>query len=100
MQLEEPLAYDRRIKPISLASMVDYYTTGSKAVVTGWGVLRSKGSLTNQLRKVEVPLVSDAECSCSYKSRVITSRMLCAGYINIGGKDACQVIFHLSKQKL
>lgn len=94
LQLEEPLAYNHQIKPISLASMTDHYdATHSTAVVTGWGALRSSGSSTNQLRKVEVPLVSDTECSSLYENRKITSRMLCAGNTNVGGKDACQVIF-------
>ncbi|XP_014482236.1 PREDICTED: trypsin-3-like [Dinoponera quadriceps] len=90
IKLAEPLAYSRQIKPISLASMANHYASHSTAVVTGWGALRSNGLSTNQLRKVEVPLVSDAECSSLYENRTITSRMLCAGYTNVGGKDACQ----------
>ncbi|XP_032682792.1 trypsin-1-like [Odontomachus brunneus] len=90
VKLEERLVYNRQIKPISLALMADHYATHSVAVVTGWGALRSNGLSTNQLRKVEVPLVSNAECSSLYENRTITSRMLCAGYTNVGGKDACQ----------
>ncbi|EFN81463.1 Trypsin-7 [Harpegnathos saltator] len=91
IKLEEPLAYSSRIKAIPLASMADdHYARHSMAVVTGWGALRSNGVSTNQLRKVEVPLVSDAECSSLYQHRKITPRMLCAGYTSVGGKDACQ----------
>lgn len=73
--------------------MVYYYATDSTAEVTGWGALKNNGLSTNQLRKVEVPLISDAECSSLYENRKITSRMLCAGYTSVGGKDTCQVIF-------
>ncbi|XP_034195538.2 transmembrane protease serine 9 [Osmia lignaria lignaria] len=90
VRLEKPLVYSSWVRPILLAPIADHYTAGSKAVVTGWGVLRSDGPLTDQLRKVEVPLVSNSECSELYVTRPITSRMICAGYVNLGGKDACQ----------
>ncbi|KAK2579375.1 hypothetical protein KPH14_003239 [Odynerus spinipes] len=90
IELEKPLRYDRRIRPILLPEATDQYSVGSKAVVTGWGVLRSNGALTNHLREVQVPLVSNKDCSQLYRGREITPRMLCAGYLNVGGKDACQ----------
>ncbi|XP_046141441.1 transmembrane protease serine 9-like [Osmia bicornis bicornis] len=90
VRLEKPLVYSSWVRPILLAPIADHYIAGSKAVVTGWGVLRSDGPLTDQLRKVEVPLVSNSECSELYVTRPITSRMICAGYVNLGGKDACQ----------
>ncbi|XP_076664226.1 trypsin-7 [Andrena cerasifolii] len=90
IRLEKPLVYSPRVRPILLAPIADHYAAGTKALVTGWGVLRSNGPVTNQLRKVLVPLVSNAECSQLYASRPITTRMLCAGYVNVGGKDACQ----------
>ncbi|CAK9825178.1 Transmembrane protease serine 9, partial [Anthophora retusa] len=90
IRLEKPLVYSSRVRPILLAPIADHYTTGSKALVTGWGVLRNGGSLSNQLRKVTVPLVSSSQCSRLYVTRPITRRMICAGYVNAGGKDACQ----------
>lgn len=86
------------MRPILLAPVADHYATGSTALVTGWGVLRSNGPVTNQLRKVQVPLVSNAECSRLYASRAITPRMLCAGYVDVGGKDACQVIASINRR--
>lgn len=75
-----------------LAPVADHYAAGSTALVTGWGSLQSQGPLTTLLRKVEVPLVSSAECSALYLNRPISQRMICAGYTNSGGKDACQVM--------
>ncbi|XP_033316925.1 trypsin-4-like [Bombus bifarius] len=88
--LEKRLVYSSRVKPILLAPIADHYTAGSNAMVTGWGVLRNNGPLTTRLRKVQVPLVSSAQCSRLYMTRPITRRMICAGYVNAGGKDACQ----------
>ncbi|XP_053995276.1 trypsin-7-like isoform X1 [Hylaeus anthracinus] len=90
IRLEKPLVYSSRVRPILLAPVADHYAAGSKALVTGWGVLRSNGPTTTRLRKVEVPLVSNSECSLLYAGRRITPRMICAGYVNLGGRDACQ----------
>jgi trypsin len=58
------------------------------AVTAGWGSTFEGGNVSNVLRKVEVPLVSQERCRKSYGSR-LTDQMLCAGY-DQGGKDSCQ----------
>lgn len=58
---------------------------------SGWGTT-SEGSyaLPNLLNKVEVPLVSTAECNAATAyGGDITDRMMCAG-LPQGGKDSCQ----------
>ncbi|XP_043520749.1 trypsin 3A1-like, partial [Frieseomelitta varia] len=90
IRLEKPLVYGTRVRPILLAPIADHYAAGSKAMVTGWGVMRNNGPLATQLRKVQVPLISSAQCSRLYVTRPITRRMICAGYVDIGGKDSCQ----------
>ncbi|XP_035729179.1 serine protease hepsin-like [Vespa mandarinia] len=90
IRLEKSLHFGHNMRPISLAKTTDQYTAGSKAVVTGWGVLRKNGVLSDKLREVRVPVVSNINCSYLYTGREITSRMLCAGYLNVGGRDACQ----------
>ncbi|XP_017754945.1 PREDICTED: trypsin-7-like [Eufriesea mexicana] len=90
IRLEKPLVYSSRVRPILLAPVADHYAAGSKAMVTGWGVLRRDGPLSTRLRKVQVPLVSSSQCSRLYLTRPITRRMICAGYVDDGGKDACQ----------
>lgn len=63
---------------------------GTSMLVTGWGTLSSGGASPTNLRKVNVPMVSRANCNDrnSYNGQ-ITSRMLCAGY-DAGGRDSCQ----------
>lgn len=58
--------------------------------VTGWGVTESRKSGTEQLKVVDLPVVTEAVCKAplSYGSR-ITVNMLCAG-LKDGGKDSCQ----------
>lgn len=67
----------------------DETTMGAEAITAGWGTTREgSGALPDKLRKVDVPLVSRAECLKSYPGK-ITERMICAGYA-AGGKDSCQ----------
>lgn len=58
---------------------------------SGWGTTTEGSySLPKILNKVEVPLVSTAECNASSAyNNAITDRMICAGYAK-GGKDSCQ----------
>ncbi|KAI4458493.1 polyserase-related [Holotrichia oblita] len=87
----------------SIAKAVKLPVSGQKtdagvlAKVSGWGDRQQKNfpkfngnSSDDKLRAVEVPIVEQAECKKRYRSHPITDRMICAGYLDIGGKDACQ----------
>jgi len=58
------------------------------AVVSGCGVTREGGEVSDQLRKVRVPIVTRADCNRpqSYGGS-ITENMICAG---VKDKDSCQ----------
>lgn len=47
------------------------------------------GSLSSQLKAVDVPILPDEKCREAYKD-AYEDTMLCAGY-DEGGKDSCQV---------
>lgn len=47
------------------------------------------GSLSAQLKAVDVPILPDAKCKDAYQD-AFQDTMLCAGYED-GGKDSCQV---------
>ena len=47
------------------------------------------GSTSNTLQYVRVPAITNIACNAAYGG-FITDSMLCAGYPNVGGKDACQ----------
>lgn len=57
-------------------------------VTAGWGATREYGGLSSKLLKVDVPLVSAANCEAAYPGGMADT-MICAGYTT-GGKDACQ----------
>jgi len=79
------------IRPICLPSDTSEDYAGFTATVTGWGTLSSGGSTSDQLREVDVNVLTNNECVDDYKygSSQITDRMLCANVAG-GGKDACQ----------
>lgn len=58
------------------------------AITAGWGTTYENGNLARNLRKVEVPIVSQDRCRLAYPGS-ITDRMICAG-LEEGGKDSCQ----------
>lgn len=62
---------------------------GSFAVISGWGKVQEGGSLSNNLRSVRLPIIDHAHCNKLYGG-AITDRMICAGIVPDGGKDACQ----------
>uniref|UniRef100_A0ABD2VZH0 Peptidase S1 domain-containing protein n=1 Tax=Trichogramma kaykai TaxID=54128 RepID=A0ABD2VZH0_9HYME len=90
IQVNPPLSFGSNVQPIDLADFSDDYEPGSKASVTGWGVFTRAGEISNYLREVAVPIISNDECMELYEGRDITERMLCAGYVGVGGRDACQ----------
>jgi secreted trypsin-like serine protease len=62
---------------------------GVVATVSGWGRLHSSGTLADELRAVDVPIVSNAAASQAY-GRTIGSESIAAGVLASGGRDACQ----------
>ena len=79
------------VAAIALPSVNEDYDAGTMCTVTGQGTTSAGGSIANTLRKVDVPVVSDADCRKSYGQSSIYDSMICAG-LDAGGKDSCQVI--------
>jgi secreted trypsin-like serine protease len=62
---------------------------GTPTRTIGWGTTVENGDVSETLREVDVPIVSDAACSGTYGTDFHQPTMICAGYAS-GGKDACQ----------
>ncbi|MFC3914639.1 serine protease [Pseudaeromonas sharmana] len=80
---------------VSLISSAAMSTIVDDTLLTtmGWGNTSTTGdSYPTRLQEVEVPLVNQDICAQAYESNgtVVTDNMLCAGYIETGGKDSCQ----------
>ncbi|XP_046144258.1 transmembrane protease serine 9-like [Osmia bicornis bicornis] len=66
---------------------IDY--TGATATVIGWGRTGENQPVSDELRKVNLPILSQEECDqAGYQKQRITENMFCAGYLE-GERDAC-----------
>merc|ERR1712110_486959 len=67
--LEEPLLLSIKINPICLPSISDTSQTyeGVTASVAGWGKTETGKTSTDQLLKVDVPILSNTECKSTYQ---------------------------------
>lgn len=74
---------------IELATADDAgYEAGTDSTVIGWGVTSEGGQQSDNLKRVNVPVTSDEDCSAAY-NEYDPEAMVCAGFPE-GGKDACQ----------
>ncbi len=90
LKLASPVS-NAAVTPIIPSIMKDI-KAGSALTVMGWGNQSTTGEeFPNRLFQVEVPLVTNQQCSDNYavESTTITENMLCAG-LKQGGKDSCQ----------
>jgi trypsin len=92
LRLAIPVDLTTGVAPVTLATQPQHATLYNKdtmLTVSGWGTISSGGSTSRYLRKVNVPVVSNADCNTMYGGG-ITARMMCAGDTVNGGEDSCQ----------
>lgn len=92
LELAEDLpigSIDYHINVIDLPSESESLVFNNIVRVAGWGTTSSGGSVSDQLRYVDVPVTLQSTCKVKYFPTVITDQMVCAGTI-LGGKDSCQ----------
>jgi secreted trypsin-like serine protease len=68
------------------------YPPDTMATTIGWGdrdIRLDVEQYPYHLREVEVPVVSDADCSAAYPDDLIEDQMICAGDMVDGGEDSC-----------
>lgn len=63
---------------------------GDDGTVLGWGALSEGGNVSNKLREVQLPVVSNAACFPPYPNIFDGALSFCAGGARSGGQDACQ----------
>lgn len=88
IKLASPASFHSHVGPACLQSNNTDFPPDTECVITGWGRTRRRGSTSFVLREARVPLVGDEDCKKNYRPELITSNMICAGYLG-GGIDAC-----------
>ncbi|KAM4044064.1 transmembrane protease serine 2 isoform 1-T2 [Anomaloglossus baeobatrachus] len=91
MKLKTSLSFtNNNIKPVCLPNDEMPWTSAQSCWISGWGHTYQGGSTSNVLMAANIPLISSAVCNTpSVYNGVITSTMICAGYLS-GGVDTCQ----------
>ena len=85
LKLGSSLSFDSYVDAIPIPSQGQSFT--GIALVSGWGTLTEGGETPTVLQKVEVPIVSDADCRDAYGVDEVLDSMICAGE---AGHDSCQ----------
>jgi secreted trypsin-like serine protease len=81
--------------PVVLATVADavLFGPGVTATVVGWGSTMGLPPGTpeypEELREVQLPIVSDGDCAAVYGEDFIFPDMICAGDLQLGGVDSC-----------
>ncbi|KAG7211723.1 hypothetical protein KM043_010969 [Ampulex compressa] len=89
IEMDRPVRVDGFIRTACLPEdkAIDY--TGAMATVVGWGRTGESKPVSDELRKVSLPILSQEECDrAGYQKNRITENMFCAGYLE-GERDAC-----------
>ena len=65
---------------------------GLTVTVSGWGTTSSGGVISQTLKSVDLPIVSDEDCNNAYAGAgyAVYPSMICAGALGVGGVDSCQ----------
>ncbi|XP_071994914.1 transmembrane protease serine 2 [Engystomops pustulosus] len=91
MRLKTSLSFTgSNIKPVCLPNAGMPWTDTQPCWISGWGYTYQGGSTSNTLMAASVPLITSSVCNApSVYNGVITSNMICAGFLS-GGVDSCQ----------
>ncbi|KAK2154920.1 hypothetical protein LSH36_253g00025 [Paralvinella palmiformis] len=105
VKLKEPVKLSELVNVACLPDEGDSFTPGTTCVTAGWGHTKEAGDVSNLVRHVSVPIISNSLCNRLYAkithkvSFHIYDDMMCAGH-ETGGKDACQFNFMLHSSAL
>ncbi|XP_045899464.1 transmembrane protease serine 9-like [Micropterus dolomieu] len=90
LKLASPVAFTTYIQPVCLAAPGSTFYKGTLSWATGWGDVGFGVPLPypGNLMEVQLPIVGNRECSCTYGLSIITKNRMCTGF-SAGGKDVC-----------
>ncbi|XP_037300492.1 trypsin, alkaline C-like [Manduca sexta] len=92
MRTQGYITYGNLVQPGSIAGANFAVADNSTVVAAGWGSTTNGGAVVSQLRHVALRTVNQMICALRYNSieKMVNENMLCAGWLNVGGKDTCQ----------
>ncbi|XP_072255047.1 ovochymase-1 [Pyxicephalus adspersus] len=89
LRVEEPFVFNDFVRPVCLPRKNEPIEPSSLCVVTGWGGTGEVGNFSSRLQQLQVPILNTEVCNTTYYPGMISKQMICAGFPETGGKDAC-----------
>nr|XP_030126870.3 atrial natriuretic peptide-converting enzyme [Taeniopygia guttata] len=86
VELDEDINETSYVRPVCLPSKSQLVQPDTYCYITGWGHMGNK--MPFKLQEGEVRIISLEQCQSYFDMKIITSRMLCAGYES-GTVDSC-----------
>ncbi|XP_049885878.1 trypsin, alkaline C-like [Pectinophora gossypiella] len=95
VELVSPLSWNPVIQPGSIISQGFVFPDNTPVVHAGWGAISQGGPTSPVLLDVTIYTINQELCTQRYADlrpwpQVVTRNMICAGILDVGGKDACQ----------
>ncbi|CAH0596159.1 unnamed protein product [Chrysodeixis includens] len=94
IRLDRALVYNPAIQPGAIVNQGFQMLDNLPVVHAGWGAVSSGGLSSALLRDVEIFTINRQLCRQRYaglaRPQAISDNMICAGILDVGGKDACQ----------
>ncbi|XP_046387320.1 trypsin-7-like [Ischnura elegans] len=88
MKVTPAIILENGTSAVTLATDTQDPPSGSSAMVVGWGLEETGGTISNDLRKAVIPIVDRPACQADYENeKEIYDEQICAG--GMGDKDAC-----------
>ncbi|XP_037301367.1 trypsin, alkaline C-like [Manduca sexta] len=94
VRLRSPIIYNPVMQRATIVPQGFEIPDNMPVVHAGWGAIEWLGPQSSQLQDVTIYTVNRQICAERYLTlnppRQVTGNMICAGILDVGGKDACQ----------
>merc|ERR1711893_42083 len=90
LTLAEDLDFNDGVQPVCAPVTGQDYYVGQTSSVSGWGATRSGGSVTQELRYTNVPIMAYNDCTRAFPNGWVEPGMVCAGNTGGNDRDSCQ----------
>ncbi|XP_045504426.1 brain-specific serine protease 4-like [Colias croceus] len=90
IKLRTPLVYSATVQRSTIVSQGFVLPDNQAVVHAGWGATSLNGEPSVVLQDVTIYVINRNLCAQRYGGNTITANMICAGILNVGGRDACQ----------
>ncbi|CAK1593651.1 unnamed protein product [Parnassius mnemosyne] len=94
VRLQTPLIYTPVIQQGTIIAQGAVIPDNVPVVHAGWGATSQGGIASNVLLDTTIYTINNAVCAERYRTlpqpAIVTENMICAGLLDVGGRDACQ----------